>query len=62
MNIENNKLDEYEAELANAIRQLKNYLADSQNVIGVAESFLYLIKKELKKPIPLVPSENGKEG
>ncbi len=61
MNIENKK-DEYNAELANAMSQLKNHLADCQQIMGVIESFLYLMRKEERKTneIPIV-GQNGKE-
>ena len=49
MEINQEKLTEYQAELSNAMRQLKNNLADCQQIMGVIESFLYLTKKESKK-------------
>lgn len=51
-------IKQYQAELQNAMNKLKSNLAESQHIIGVVESFIYLIgkesakaMKELEKPI-----------
>lgn len=47
--MENEQLKSYQAELLHAMNKLKSTLAESQHIIGVLESFLYLINKESQK-------------
>ncbi len=62
MQIENKKLEEYNAELQGAMTQLGNRLADCQKIMGIIESFLYLVRKESQKINEIPPvSKNGKE-
>lgn len=61
-----NKQEEYQAELANAMGQLKRNLSECQTIMGIIESFLYLSRKEsenkeIENEAPY-PNNNGKEG
>lgn len=49
--MENEQLKAYQAELLHAMNKLKSTLAESQHIIGVLESFLYLINKESVKAL-----------
>ena len=59
MQIEPKKIDEYNQELANAMNQLKGFLSQAQVIMGVVESFLYLVRKESKKITESIPAQNG---
>ena len=48
---ESEKFKEYSQELAHAMKQLSNNLAQCQMIMGVIESFIHLREKEMmKKP------------
>src|SRR5574343_1052370 len=49
-NMDQQKLNEYEAELRQAMSTLHALLSDSIKTLGIVESFLHLSRKELLKP------------